>query len=107
MARFEAVLRYGIDNGHEYIFSTTRRENGVIAECNKMVAETVSNMTMHANGGRVVTGSHPTDPNAVVVALIQPGLVTYKTVTYRPVVRPATTDDGLEVALAASLAALA
>lgn len=108
MARFEAVLRFGIDKGHEYVFASTRRENGAIAECDKMVAETVSNMTEHCHGGKVVVGSHPTDPNATVVAAVHPngGPVVYKVVTYRPVVVGASDDDGLGDALLASLYAV-
>jgi hypothetical protein len=107
--RYECILRYGINSGHEYRFAAlTRRENGAIHECERMVEMTVANMVDHAGlGGRVVQGAHPTDPNAVVVALMRDGGVTYKTVTYRPVDRTPTPDDGLGDALLASLYALA
>lgn len=104
--RYQVILRYGINSGHEYHFASVRRENGAIAERDRMVASTVENLTDHANGGRVVQGAHPTDPNAVVVACIHlDGVVVYKTVTYQAVGRPNTDDDGLEDALAASLIA--
>lgn len=112
MARFVSILRFGIDTGHEYHFARTRRENGAIAECDKMVIETISNMTEHVGrGGRVVSGSHPTDPNAVIIAAIHDGGPTvYKVVTYRaerPIVPEPTEDDSLADALLASIMALA
>lgn len=104
-----AILRYGVNKGHEYEFARTRRENGAIKEVEKMVDITIENMAEHANGGRVVSGSHPTDPNAVLLALIlTDGQVIYKTVTYRPerpTVRSPTEDRELSDALAASLLA--
>jgi hypothetical protein len=105
--RYECILRYGVNSGHEYRFATVRRENGAVKECDRMVATTVENMTDHANGGRVVQGAHPTDPNATVVVLMLPdGTTSYKTVTYRATDRENTTDDTLGDALLASLVAL-
>lgn len=109
MARFEVVLRYGTGpDGHEYVFARTRRENGAVSERDAMVAGTVENMTDHCRGGRVVTGSHPDDPNAVVVAAMHPdGPTVFKVVTYRAVGVPGTPEpDDLEDALLASLMAL-
>lgn len=104
--RYECILRYGVNSGHEYRFAVTRRVNGAVAECERMVATTHENMTDHANGGRVAQGAHPTDPNATVVALmLTDGRVSYKTVTFRPADRPSTPDDGLEDALLASVLA--
>ncbi len=83
--RFEVLLRYGVFEGHEYPFATTRRENGAISERDKMVETTKANMKEHVGkDGRVIVGTHPTDPRAVVVAGIhKDGLTIYKTVTYR------------------------
>ena len=49
-----------------------------------MIATTIENMQQHCKGGRVVTGSHPTDSNALVIAAMHDdGITVYKTVTYR------------------------
>jgi hypothetical protein len=104
--RFEVVLRFGVNRGHEYRFARVRRENAAIAERDRMVEGTIENMTDHCHGGRVVVGSHPTDPNAVVVAAIHPdgGPVVYKVVTFEAINRDA--GDSLEDELLASLTVL-
>ena len=83
--RYIGVLRFGIDEGYEYIFAHTRRENGIIHECEQMVLETLSNMTEHSGrNGAIITEEHPTDKRAVVlVAINDSGVRYYRTITYR------------------------
>lgn len=83
--RYICVLRYGISEGeYEYIFSKVRREQAAINECAAMIENTKENMEEHSNGGRAITGAHPTDPRATVVACVNTdGKTYYKTVTYR------------------------
>ena len=106
--RYEVVLRYGVNSGHEYVFTRTRRLNGALKERDAMVANTVANMVNHAEDGeRVVQGTHPTDPHAVVVAQVLGDVTVYKVVTVRDTRPTPDPDPDLTDALAASLIALA
>lgn len=105
--RYQVVLRYGVNTGHEYVVTRTRRLNGALKERDAMVANTVANMVTHADEAeRVVTGAHPTDEHAVVVAQLLDDVTVYKVVTVRDTRPEPTPDTDLTDALLASVYAL-
>lgn len=86
MARYEVIERR---DGHERVHTVTRRENGAIAERDRLVQSTYENDTRHASkvGGRCVQGPEGhRDPNAIVVGYYDRDGKVYNTViTFRRV----------------------
>lgn len=105
MAKFEVIER---TRGEERVITTTRRENGAIAERDIAADSAYRNARKHAESmGRAVIGTDTRDARAVVVAhVVDADTVIYWTYTYRRIGGEPTPNPDLTDALLASLIAV-
>lgn len=102
--RYEVIER---TRGVERVITTTRRENGAIAERDIAAESAWRNARKHAEvGGRGVMGPDGRDPNAVVVVYVDADATITWTYTYRRVGRERVEYPDLSDALLASLIAI-